>query len=255
MSEPRATTVLLTRSAEDNAEWADPLSARGFVALDVACIETVAIPAPADLARRVAAADWIAIASRRGADRLALECPDIDAATRLAAVGPATAERVRAHHGRCELVSEGGSGADLARALAAEAPRACLVVAARGGLADIERGLGRAGVATDRVELYETRPLTGTLPASVTDAAAAFFASPSAARAFAARADDSARAFAARANDAARALSPACVVVSIGPTTTAALRDVGLPVHAESRTRDLDGMITAYRAHLAEVRS
>lgn len=238
MTGRRAPTVLLTRSAEDNAEWARALDARGFGATEAACLESVAIAPPADWSARVARADWIACSSRRGAERLAQEAPTIADATRLAAVGPATADRLRARYGRCELVSERGFGADLGRALVAESPQACLVVAARGGLEEVERALEDAGVPTDRVELYETRPVGGPLPESVGVADAAFFASPSAVRAFA-----------ARALDAARALPRGCAVVSIGPKTSAALRELGYPVHAESRTRDLDGMITAYRAH------
>jgi uroporphyrinogen-III synthase len=221
--------VLLTRSADDNADWARELLARGFAPIECACLVEHRLDDEVDIARELEVADWITCSSRRAVDALDDATRQIPARVRLAAIGPATEERMRELFGRCDCTSQGGSAADLGAELVRLGAQHVLVTAARGGLFDIERVLMEAGRRATRVELYEIQPLAGELPVEVLDADTAFFASPSAVRAFSARG----------------ALPAGCTVVSIGPTTTAALRDAGLPVHIESRTRDLSGMISA----------
>jgi uroporphyrinogen-III synthase len=148
---------------------------------------------------------------------------------RIAAVGPATEERTRERYGRCDAISRTGNAADLGTELVRLGAKQTLVIAARGGLDDIERTLHAAGRSAKRVELYETLPVDGPLPVAAREADAAFFTSPTAVRALAARGT----------------LPASCALISLGPTTSDALRALGLSVHAESLTRDLDGMLTA----------
>jgi uroporphyrinogen-III synthase len=71
------------------------------------------------------------------------------------------------------------------------------------------------------VVLYRAKPLTATVEGDL-----AVVASPSAARALA-------------------AVNTAVPVVSIGPETTAALREAGLRVAAEAVSPDLEGLVRA----------
>jgi len=229
MSGTRTRRVLLTRSADDNAEWARELQLRGFIPIECACLEEVRLDDDIDLAGEFERADWITCSSRRAVDALHATARLVPARIRLAAIGPATEERMRELFGRCDCVSSNGSAADLGAELVRLGARHVMVTAARGGLFDIERTLMEAGRTATRIELYEIQPIGGELPIEALDADIAFFASPSAVRAFAARGS----------------LPSGCTVISIGPTTTAALRAAGLPVHVESQTRDLHGMISA----------
>ncbi|MCA8979170.1 MAG: uroporphyrinogen-III synthase [Planctomycetes bacterium] len=229
MNDARRTRVLLTRSAEDNADWARELRARGYEAVECASLVEQRLDTGPALARELEHADWIAFTSRRAVDASHDLAPRLPDRVRVAAVGPATEERVRERFGRCDSVSRAGNAADLGTELVRLGARHVVVAAARGGLFDVERALTAAGRTAARVELYEMTPTAEPLPPAALDVDAAFFASPSAVQALSSRGT----------------LPATCVVVSIGPTTSAALRAAGLSVHAESRTRDLDGMITA----------
>jgi len=229
MSHASDKSVLLTRSADDNATWAEELRARGFQPIECACLELVRLPGGPDLEQSILNSDWLAFTSRRAVEVLHDELPELSGKARLAAVGPATAERLRAHYGRCDIESAEGTGADLGVALAREGATAPIVFAAHGGRTDVEDELAASGVRALRVELYTMRYIRGPLPTSASGASAAFFASPSAVHAFVHRGP----------------LPVDCLHISIGPTTSAALRDHNLPVHAESHTRDLDGMLQA----------
>lgn len=222
-------SVLLTRSAEDNAVWASQLRAHGIHPIECACLEIVTLQGGSQLASLLRDSDWLACTSRRAVDALYDEVPVLPSGLRLAAVGPATAERLRECFGRCDLESSKGTGADLGRALAKDGAATPIVITAQGGRADVEHELAAANVQTLRLELYTTRSITGPISPEVQSADAAFFASPSAVYAFVERGQ----------------LNAGCALISIGPTTSSALRAAGLPVHAESRTRDLDGMLTA----------
>ncbi len=229
MNRTRARKVLLTRSADDNAEWARELAARGFAPIECACLVEKRLEGEVDVARELEHADWVTCSSRRAVEALNDSIRSMPARIRLAAIGPATQERMIQLFGRCDCTSQGGSAADLGAELVRLGAQHVVVTAARGGLFDIERVLMESGRRATRVELYEIQPLEGELPVDVIHADTAFFASPSAVRAFSARGE----------------LPAGCMVISIGPTTTAALRAAGLPVHVESQTRDLHGMISA----------
>lgn len=229
MNDGRRTRVLLTRSADDNADWARQLRARGFEPVECDSLVESRLDVRAALSRELERSDWIAFTSRRSIDALHDLAPRLPARVRLAAVGPATEERLRDRFERCDCVSRAGSAADLGTELVRLGAKYVVVAAARGGLLDVERALTAAGRAAVRIELYEMLPNAAPLEPAVQDVEAAFFASPSAVQAFTARGS----------------LPANCIAISIGPTTSAALRAAGLTVHAESRTRDLDGMITA----------
>lgn len=122
--------VLITRAAEDCADWASRLAEAGAVPLMLPCIECRLIR-DSSIETRLAAAlprtDWMVVTSRRGAEALhgliekmtwSLSDEQAMAAVRIAAVGPATAAAAASLPGRVELVAPGGTAQSLAEALA-----------------------------------------------------------------------------------------------------------------------------------------
>ena len=158
--------------------------------------------------------DWVVLTSPNGAELFARrrsgELP------RVAAVGPGTAEALRALGIEPDLVA----GVSTQEGLLDEFPRGpgrVLVVGAQGSRRALIDGLG-----ADFVPLYRTRLLDPAPP----DGDVVVLASGSAARSFA-------------------ALGAPLPAVSIGPQTTRAAREAGLDVVAEALTHDLDGLVAA----------
>lgn len=229
MSHATGKRVLLTRNADDNAEWALELRDRGFVPIECECLQEVRLPVTPILELELQRADWIAFGSRRAVDALHDAASQLPNHVQLAAVGPATAVRLHTRFGRCDCISEHGDARALGAQLVEHGAQHVLINSARGGRHEIEAALRSAGRTSTRLELYEMRNVVGPLTNDVDHAEVALFASPSAVNAFAQRGR----------------LPATCVTVSIGPTTSAALRAAGLPVHVESHTRDLEGMLSA----------
>jgi uroporphyrinogen-III synthase len=188
----------------------------------------------------VADADWLVLASARGAERVAhLIGGPLPEGVRLAAVGPATARSASEHLGPVALVAEGATSEALARELVELVRRErpgrsarAVVAGAAGGRADAELILRDAGLAVRRVDVYRTVPAPP--DECKRDLAAegvevVLLASPSAVTGL-----------------VNRALLPAAArVVTIGPTTSAAAQAAGLRVSAEAGRPNLDGMLEA----------
>jgi uroporphyrinogen-III synthase len=153
----------------------------------------------------------------------------------LGAVGPRTAGLVRGAFGRAPtVVPDTSTGASLGDAVP---PGEGEVLLPRGDLAagDLEVGLERAGWTPVRVVAYRTATAPA-LPAEVLAALAAgevdllAFTSASTVRGFAHLVGD--RPWSGR-------------VVSIGPVTSAACRELGLEVASEADPHDLHGLLAA----------
>jgi uroporphyrinogen-III synthase len=158
--------------------------------------------------------DWVVVTSPNGAELFARrrsgELPKV------AAVGPGTAEALRALGIEPDLVA----AVSTQEGLVDEFPRPVgrvLVVGAEGSRRALIDALGASFVP-----LYRTRLLDPPAP----DGDVVVLASGSAARSFA-------------------ALGAPLPAVSIGPQTTRAARAAGLDVVAEARTHDLDGLVAA----------
>jgi uroporphyrinogen-III synthase len=155
--------------------------------------------------------DWLVVTSRNGAHELGRRGV---IANRIAAVGPATAEALRSHGLRVELVA----ATHTQEGLRDELPEGTrLLAAAEGARRDV--------LEADFLPLYRTVELRPDLP----DADVALLMSGSAARALA----------------ATGARMP---VVAIGPQTAAEARAAGLDVAAVAATHDLDGLVEALRS-------
>ena len=159
--------------------------------------------------------DWLIVTSANGADEIASRGRNLP---QIAAVGPGTAEALRAHGIEPAFVPRESSQDGLLREFPQPAGRVLFAAAegARRGPID--------ALAADFVPLYRTRLLSPAPPAGDV----VVLASGSAARAYAAVGGE----------------APA---VTIGPETSRVARAVGLDVAAEARTHDLDGLVSAVR--------
>jgi uroporphyrinogen III methyltransferase / synthase len=151
--------------------------------------------------------EWVVVTSRNGAHELArrLASPP----RRLAAVGPGTAEALRAHGLHVDLVPAVHSQEGLAAELP---PGRTLLAAAEGARRDV--------LDAEFLPLYRTIELRPPAPAGDV----AVVASASAARALA-------------------ATGARLPVVAIGPQTAAEARGHGLEVAAVATSHDLDGLV------------
>ncbi len=172
--------------------------------------------------------DWIAFASATAVGAIlararALGVPPPPVGTRLAAVGKATAERLTAVLRAPDLVPPQATGAALAAAMAPQMRgRRVLVPRAEEGRPELVDGLAAAGAEVVAAACYRTVPAPASVIAPLGEAVvdgkvdAVAFASPSAVRAVVAGLGSRA------------ALLGRCALAAIGPTTAAALEEVGL---------------------------
>jgi uroporphyrinogen-III synthase len=159
--------------------------------------------------------DWLVVTSPNGADEIARRGRNLPA---VAAVGPGTAEALRAHGIEPSFVPRESSQEGLLREFPRPSGRV-LFAAAEGARRGPVEELG-----ADFVPLYRTRLLQPEPP----DGDVVVLGSGSAARAYA-------------------GIGGAAPAVSIGPETTRVARGVGLAVVGEAATHDLDGLVAAVR--------
>jgi uroporphyrinogen-III synthase len=159
--------------------------------------------------------DWLVVTSPNGADEVARRAVNVP---QVAAVGPGTAETLRAHGIEPAFVPRDSSQEGLMREFPRPAGRV-LFAAAEGARRGPIDHLG-----ADFVPLYRTRLLTPAPP----DGDVVVLASGSAARAYA-------------------GVGGTAPAVSIGPQTSRVAESVGLAIAAEARSHDLDGLVEAVR--------
>lgn len=252
--------IVLTRSAEDCADWAGRLETLGYEPVILPCIDCETFAEPAlrhTLADETGLADWLVFTSRRGVEAfVTLHAAPLPADTKIAAVGKATAAAARALLGRIDLTGRGGTAAALADELqsaiaeravepplvvgeaagAAAADRTTrdrlLLVVAENAAGTLEKKLGHAGISRRRVNVYRTVPASPADEKTTLSSLAAdgvFLASPTAVEGFVNRVD----------------IDVEPKLVTIGPSTSAVVRARGLEVAAEAPTPGLEGMLEA----------
>lgn len=247
MRDLRGLRILLTRSEEGCRAWARSIERVHGQPVCLPCLRTESLDTPFTrerLRRLLRVAGWVALSSPRGVDSLRRMVPELPGAVGIAAVGPATAAAAQRRLGRVDITAPGGEATSLAEALlgrlaaplrsSESAPGVATVVtvAAAGGRRDIEEALRAASVPVERVEVYRTvwEPEGALARESLAGCVdVVLLASPSAVRGLVARAE----------------IGPQTAVITIGPTTSAAAREAGLRVTAESRERSLDGLLEA----------
>jgi uroporphyrinogen-III synthase len=246
--------ALVTRPRERAEELCFLLEDEGARVTALPLLELVPPQDPRPLqaaAERLSRFDWVAFASPSAVAAL------VDAArqagtfdqlrrARLAAVGPRTARALRAHGLSLEHQADGG-GAALAEAMrpSLRPGDRVLLPAAADGRAELREGLDTAGAEVTAVCAY--RALQAELDPSLVAAleqdppALAFFGSPRTAEAL----------WDALGADRARALLARAASIAIGPTTRAALDELGAPRAATAERPTAESMVDAAAAALA----
>ncbi len=225
-------TVVVTRAGSGPDALAERLRELGAAVRELPAIAFAPPedPRPRDAALRgLAGFEWVAFASATAVDRVLdrlseLGIPkDALAGRLLAAVGPATAARLRERLRDPELIPGEATGEALARELAPVVRgRRVLLPRPAEGRPELVEGLRAAGASVAAVESYRTVPvpperlacLGGWIRAREIDAVA--FASPSAVRAV------------AGALGPDRSILGDVLVAAIGPATARALEELGL---------------------------
>jgi uroporphyrinogen-III synthase/uroporphyrinogen III methyltransferase/synthase len=230
-------TVVVTRSKGGE----DALSARlRHLGASVREIPSLVFAPPADpgpldaALRDLARFDWAAFASATAVERT-LErlralgiAPSALGARKLAAVGPATSERLAREVREPDLVPVESTGEAMAAALATQVRgKRIFLPRPAEGRPELLDGLIAAGAEVVAVEAYRTvpagpdavRPLADWIERGEVDAIS--FASPSAVKAVVAGLGERA------------VLLRSVLLAAIGPTTSAALREAGLEVGAQ----------------------
>jgi uroporphyrinogen III methyltransferase/synthase len=240
--------IVVTRARDQASELVERLAALGAATVEVPAI---AIRDPADggaaldaAARRLDAYDWVVVTSPNGARRLldAIRAAGRDArafgSSRLAAIGPGTAEALAAGNLVPDLVPDRFVAEALVEAFPSGRGRVLLARAsvARGALPD---GLRAKGWDVDVVDAYRTDPVPlGPEDAeAVASAEIVTFTSSSTVTNFLAAVGD-------------RPVPP--VVAAIGPITAATARDRGLTVDVEAGVHTIPGLVDALVAWAAE---
>lgn len=159
--------------------------------------------------------DWLIVTSPNGADEIARRGRNLPP---VAAVGPGTAEALRAHGIEPAFVPTESSQDGLLREFPRPAGRVLFAAAEGARRRPIEE------LGADFVPLYRTRLLRPDPP----EGDVVVLASGSAARAYA-------------------GVGGTAPAVTIGPETSRVARSVGLAVRAEAATHDLDGLVAAVR--------
>jgi uroporphyrinogen-III synthase len=233
-------TVIATRSGPRAAGLVRALADAGATVLELPLTEQVD-PSDGGAAMRAAVPDlgaygWVVLTSVTAVERIVAALGDEGGAlgsVRVAAVGPATADAVRAAGVEPELVPSVHSAAGLVDAFPAAGGERRRVLFPAADLAPptVAEGLGAKGWDVERVEAYRTVPLPPPEPESAAALAACdavVFLAASSVRAF-----------------AAASLTAPPVVACIGPATAAAARAAGLSGVQQASTATPEGIVAA----------
>ncbi len=224
--------VWLTRSVGGNRAWEPHVRATGAIPISYPCLRFELLTKHrVDTANTVKAADWVVFSSPRGVQAfhdLGLKVSNLQ---KLACVGAATAERCFDLIGESDLEPECETAKDLADALldVAAWESAALIGALR-PRPELQDRLTQAGKQASACPVYMTVGSSGgPPPASMHSDDAVLLASPSA--------------FESLWRNCG--LPHGISLISIGPTTSHAIRDAGFQVAGESKSRDIFGLLEA----------
>jgi uroporphyrinogen III methyltransferase / synthase len=249
------TRVVVTRARAQASALAARLAALGADVVETPVIRIVPRPIEGEVADAADAIDsyaLVCLTSSNGADLLmdALVARGRDAralaGTTVAAIGPGTAAALAARGVLADVVPERSVAEGLVEALEAVevGGRRVLVARAADARELLPEALRARGADVDVVALYDTaaEPLDPEAPAAIAAADFVTFTSSS-----------TVRFFMDALEEAGGALNPNARIVSIGPITSAAIRERGMEVHREADSHDIDGLVDALLADAAEV--
>lgn len=250
--------IALTRPAGQSADWRSRLTALGAEVIELPLIRVskdVNLHTLAEVFQELGGYEWIVFTSVNGVKYFFEEFhrvyDDIRAfgLMRIAVVGEATAAAVREQHLRVEVQPKKASGEELAKALIGREgmdSAKVLVITGNRNRETLVQKLEEARAIVDILPVYKTTetdlagdPVAGDFRTKGADAI--LFASPSAAQSF---------------FDQAAALKPGPkarrpLAGSIGASTTATMRQLGLPVDFEATEASLEAFVEALSKALA----
>jgi len=237
-------SVAVTRARAQASELAARLSDLGAAVVQAPAIRIVPLDGPAP---SVAGYDLVCLTSPNGVrllfERLAAGGLDARAlaGARVAAIGPGTASALRSHGVIADVVPERFVAEGLVEALGGITVKRALVARAAEARDVLVDALRERGAEVDVVALYETvaEPLDEAQLAAVADADYVTFTSSSTVRFLLGSAGRGAG-WRSRAR-----------LVSIGPVTSATLREHGLEPDVEATRHDIDGVVEALVADAA----
>jgi uroporphyrinogen III methyltransferase/synthase len=220
-------SVAVTRARAQASALAARLRELGAAVVEAPAIRTRALEATLP---DVGSYDLLCVTSPNGASELLARLGDVRAlaGVTVAAIGPGTARALKAGGIVADVVPERAVAEGLVEALAAVDLRRALIVRAREGRDVLPDALRARGASVDVVALYETvaEPVD---PSVVDGVDYVTFTSASTVRFF--------------LEAVGRVDGPR--VVSIGPATTAALREAGLEPAVEADPHTPDGLVEA----------
>jgi uroporphyrinogen III methyltransferase / synthase len=228
-------TVAVTRARAQASDLARRLGELGASVVQAPTIRTRALPGPP---LDPTPYDLICLTSPAGAEflfeRLMAGGRDARslAGARIAAIGPGTARALAAHGIAADVVGERYVAESLVEALADVEVHRALVARASEARDVLPDALRERGAEVDAIALYETvaEPLSEQALAGVQTADYITFTSSSTVRFFL---------------EAAGTPAPTARIVSIGPATSATLREHSLEPHIEAPRHDIDGLVDA----------
>ena len=249
--------VVITRPAGQSADWRNRLEALGAEVIELPLIKVskdVNLDTLAEVLQEFGAYEWLVFTSANGVKYFFEEFirvhVDIRALglVRIAAVGEATAAALTDLHLRVDLQPKKASGEELAMELISRESMdsaKVLVVTGNKNREVLVEKLHEARAIVDTLPVYKTEetdlaadPVAGDFKAKGADAI--LFASPSAVQSFFDQA--------AALKLSAKARKP--LAGSIGPTTTAAMKQLGVPVDFEAAEPSLDSLVSALQKKL-----
>ena len=240
--------IVVTRPRDQAADLIDALQRLGADVLPMPTIQIVDPPSLDDLdaaIERLAAGDyaWVMFASVNAVERFFVRLHrsyDARALARskVAAVGPATAERLRSFGIEADLMPDQFTAASTVAALGEAGPGKILLPRPEGAPLDVVEALRGQGWEVDNVTTYQTlrvRPDVRVLGGSID---AVLFTSPSSVEGF------------SDATSGSR-LADDYRVICIGPSTERAALDLGLQVDAVANPHTTEGLVDALVSTLA----
>ncbi|MGN6372699.1 MAG: uroporphyrinogen-III C-methyltransferase [Solirubrobacteraceae bacterium] len=236
-------TVAVTRARAQASGLAHRLGELGARVVQAPAIRTRPLPGePLD----PSGYDLICLTSPNGVDALfeRLHAGGRDArslaAAQVAVIGPGSADALRRHGIEADIVPERFLAESLVEALAGVDAKRALVARASQARDVLPDALRARGIEVEVLALYETlaEPLSERELRDTQAADYVTFTSSSTVSYFFAALDGA-------------ALSPHTRVVSIGPVTSATLRERGIEPHVEAQRHDIEGVIEALLADAA----
>lgn len=247
--------IAVTRTRRQGGELAARLRSLGADAYEVPTIRIEPAPDKRAFYEAVAYAhgyDWLVLTSPNGADaffeaffEIYKDARDLGA-VRIAAIGPATAARVRSYRFQVDAMPERFLAGEIAAAMEKETSienLKVLLARASGADGELPAGLSQRGAIVDDVVAYRTMPETGGAGIQryrTEGADLVTFTSASTAENF---------------QSLALPEPKGVVYASIGPVTSRAMREQGLAVGIEASRHDIPGLVEAIVAFFKKTHS